>query len=189
VGSLIPQDLPNRKTVLRQVDEMRVNITTRINKTFILDLSDRRVEGSPVKAHAAFISGPPPSLVVSEECAAAKTPSYEVVRLLADTFQITDPKSFPLLYTALSDMNASLQSIRSSFTQQGVYVQGPELGALILHYLFPPLEPYWKKVNSVKQTSLQTAGGIGPATYPAYSRHHCRASAHWGDHLGAMVQM
>jgi hypothetical protein len=65
-------------------------------------------------------------LSMTEECATAECPPYELVSLIADACGINEPKHFSLLYTALS--NSSTKSISSAFIQQGIHVKGVVFG-------------------------------------------------------------
>jgi uncharacterized protein (DUF1015 family) len=63
---------------------------------------------------------------MTKECAEAKCPPYELVALIADACEIKDVNHYSLLYTALS--SASLESIFSTFTQQGICIKGLVFG-------------------------------------------------------------
>jgi len=104
---------------------MRVNIATKIAVNFTLNLPSK-LEGNPVSGEAMMKSnGHPLTLILSEKCAAADTPPYELVKLMADMFQVPE-KHFSLLHMALSDMSA--ESILSIFTQHNIPVKGLNLG-------------------------------------------------------------
>ena len=119
--SLIAKDCANREFVLRQLDEIRVDVATAIEKIFTIDSGNgRTVEGNPVVSHAAILKGTPLRLVVSQQCATTKTPPYELVKVLADALFVTNPRDFPLLHLALSD--EGLGSIRSVFADNGHHV-------------------------------------------------------------------
>jgi hypothetical protein len=112
--------------VLQQLDEMRASVATKIAVTFTLDLPTKKVEGNPVSGEAMMTkNGRLVGLVLSEGCAAADTPPYALVKLMADTFHVAE-KHCPLLHVALSDM--SVESTFSTFTQHGIFVKGLNLG-------------------------------------------------------------
>jgi hypothetical protein len=111
---------------LTQLEDMRASIATKIAVTFTLDLPTKKVEGNPVSGEAMMTkNGPLVGLVLSEGCAAADTPPYALVKLLADTFHVAE-KHFSLLHMALSD--TSVESTFSTFTQHGIFVKGLDLG-------------------------------------------------------------
>jgi len=114
--------------MMHQIDGVRIDVATKISKTFTLEFPGRRVDGHPVLGQVALSKGSHVKLIISEECVTAKTPPYELVKLLADTFHVTDPKDFTLLNLALSDVSAD--SILSVFNQHGIRVDGLTLGKL-----------------------------------------------------------
>ena len=125
--SLIPHSHRDRNTVMRQIDQVRVSVATDIFQTFVLDLGSTKVDGNPVRttvslSHTGYMLG----LNMTEECAVAKCPPHELVSSLAALCEIQDPNHYSLLYTALS--NPNLESILSTFHQQGVAVTGLRFG-------------------------------------------------------------
>lgn len=116
---------------MRQVDEIEVDVATRLTQTFTLDLPDGRVGGRPVAEHVTLTKGRNVKLTISEACINAPTPSYKLVTLLAEAFHITDPKHFPLLHLALSD--ESPVTILAAFLQHGIAVEGLTMGNAMLH--------------------------------------------------------
>ena len=124
--SLIAPDSAEKEAILRQIDGIRVNVATKIAVNFTLNLLGKKVEGKPVHGEATLqTNGDQLTLFLSEECAAADTPSYELVKLMAETLQVPE-KYFSLLHMALSNM--SVKSILSTFAQQRVAVKGLSLG-------------------------------------------------------------
>ena len=111
---------------LLQLEGMRASVATKIAVTFTLDLPNKKVEGNPVSGEAMVTkNGRLVGLVLSEGCAAADTPPYALVKLMADTFHVAE-KHFLLLHMVLSDM--SVESLFSTFTQHGIFVKGLDLG-------------------------------------------------------------
>ena len=120
---LIPHSHHDRATVARQVDEVRVSVATNISKTFLLKLAGTEIYGSPVRGQVSLSdAGGCLNLFMTEDCAAAECPPYELVRIVADACNIKDPNHYSLLYTALS--NSSMENIAATFTQQGINVKG-----------------------------------------------------------------
>ena len=127
--SLIPQSIPERMTIARQIEQVRVNVATEISKTFLLNLDGTEVHGNPVRGQVSLSYAESLlNILMIEECAEAKCPPHELVTLIAEACKITDMKHFSLLYTVLS--NSNMESIISAFTQQGMHVKGLVLGIL-----------------------------------------------------------
>lgn len=106
---------------------MRVSVATDISQTFTLNLAGTEIHGSPIRGQVSLsYMGNLLNLLMIEECAAAECPPYEFVSLIAGVCDINDPNHFSLLYTALS--NSSMESIFSTFTQQGIYIKGLVFG-------------------------------------------------------------
>jgi hypothetical protein len=125
--SLIPHSHQNRTTIVRQIDEVRVSVATDISQTCMLNLAGTEIHGSPVRGQVSLsYTGNLLNLLMTEECAAAKCPPYELVSLIADVCEIKDSNHYSLLYTALS--SSSMESIFSTFTQQGIYIKGLVFG-------------------------------------------------------------
>jgi hypothetical protein len=109
--------------IARQIEKMRASIATDISQTFILNIAGTEILGSDVRGQVSlsytenFLN-----LLMTEECAAAKCPPYELVTLIANICGIEDPKHFSLLYLTLS--NSNMESINSTFKQQGIYIKG-----------------------------------------------------------------
>lgn len=120
--TLISHSHYNEMTIVCQLDEMRACVATNISQTFTLNLTDTHIHGSPVRGQV-FLSytGNLLNLFMTEECAAARCPPYELVSLIADVCGIKDSNRYSLLYTALS--NSSMESISSTFAQHGNYIK------------------------------------------------------------------
>jgi hypothetical protein len=114
-------------TIARQIEEVRVSVATDISQTFMLNIAGVEILGGDVRGQVSlsytenFLN-----LLMTEECAAAKCPPYELATLIADACGIKDPKHFSLLYTALS--NSSLESINTTFKEQGIMIKGLVFG-------------------------------------------------------------
>ena len=127
MNSLIPHSHPNRIALLRQLDQVRVSIATDISQAFTLDIADAQIHGQPVRGQVSLsCTGDLLNLIMTEECAAATCPPYELVRLVADLCEIKDPSHHSLLFTALS--NVSIESTASTFAQQGICIKEPIIG-------------------------------------------------------------
>jgi hypothetical protein len=112
---------------MRQIDEVRVCVVTYLSQIFTLNLAGTEIRGSSVRGQVSqSYTGTLLNLLVTEEFAEAKCPSYEFVRLIADVCEIKDPNHYSLLHTALS--SSSMESIFSTFAQQGIYISGLVLG-------------------------------------------------------------
>ncbi|KAI3318140.1 hypothetical protein HD806DRAFT_549483 [Xylariaceae sp. AK1471] len=121
-------------TIERQIDGIRVNVATEVAQTFTLNLFGAEIHGSPIRGQVSLCNtGRLLSLVMTEECAAAKTPPYELVKLMADFCGIKDSSHFSLLYMALGDL--SLESISSTFAQHGLHPKGLVFGKSVDKYL------------------------------------------------------
>jgi hypothetical protein len=125
--SLIPQSHPNRITIVYQIEEVQVSITTDILQTFILNIAGTEILGGNIRSQVSlsytenFFN-----FLITEEYTAAKCPPCELATLIADTCGIKDPKHFAFLYIALS--NSSLESINTTFKEQGIYIKGLVFG-------------------------------------------------------------
>lgn len=109
--------------MVRRIDEVRVGVATEITQTLMLNLAGTEIHGNPVRGQVSLSNtGDLLDLLMTEECAAAECPPYELVRLVADACEIKDPNHYSLLYTALS--SSSMESISSAFTQQGICIKG-----------------------------------------------------------------
>lgn len=125
--SLISHSHPNRATIVRQIDEVRVSVAADISRTFTLDLAGTNIYGSHVRGQVSLsYTGNSLNLLMTEECAAAKCPPCELVSLIADACEIKGPNHYSLLYIALS--SSSMESISSTFTQQGICIKGLVFG-------------------------------------------------------------
>lgn len=112
---------------MHQIDEVRVNVVTEISKTFKLVVSGTEIHSSPVRGQVSLShTGDFLNVLMTDECAGAKCPPYELVTLVADACEIKDPKHLSLLLTALS--NSSMESIYSAFAEQGIYIKGLVFG-------------------------------------------------------------
>jgi hypothetical protein len=114
-------------TIVRQIEEVRVSVATNISQNFMLNIAGTEILGGDVRGQVSisytenFLN-----LLMTEECVVAKCPPYELATLIADACGIKDPKHFSLLYTTLS--NSSLESINTSFKEQGIYIKGLVFG-------------------------------------------------------------
>lgn len=152
---------------MRQIDEVLVSVATDISQTFTLNLAGTEIHGSPVRGRVSrSYRGDLLNLLMTEECAAAKCPPYELVSLIADACEIKDQKYYSLLYTALS--SSSIESISSSFTQQGIYIKGLVFG-MPRKFVSCPKSDLWSQKSRVIDTepnegishaSLLHSGGV-----------------------------
>ena len=125
--SLISHSRHNRTTLGPQMEEVRVSVATNISRTFTLNVAGAEIRGSPVRGQVSLShTGDLLNLLMTEDCAAAKCPPYELVSLIADACGIEGPNHYSLLYTALS--SRSMERISSTFTQQGIYIKGLVFG-------------------------------------------------------------
>ena len=109
------------------MDEVRVSVATNISRTFTLNVDGAEIRGNPVRGQVSLShTGDLLNLLMTEECAAASCPPYELVSLIAEACSIEDPNYYSLLYTALS--SPSMERISSTFTQQGIYIKGLVFG-------------------------------------------------------------
>ena len=127
--SLIPGSHRDRTTIVHQIEEVRVSTATAVSQTFVLNLSDTEIHGTPVRGQVSLSStGNMLNIILTDECAAAECPPHELVALIADACEIKDTNHYSLLFTALS--NASLEGIFSTFAQQGISVKGLVFGMI-----------------------------------------------------------
>lgn len=125
--SLVSDSHHNRTTIVRQLDEVRVSVAADIFQIYTLNLAGTEIHGSPVRGQVSLsYTVDSLNLLMTEDCTAAECPPYELVSLMADACGIEGPNHYSLLYAALS--NSSMESISSTFTQQGIYVKGLVLG-------------------------------------------------------------
>ena len=122
-NSLIPHSHDKKMVLKRQIDQLRVSVVPHLSQVFELRKDRTNVQGKPLKGQVSLDSkGSLLNLIMTEECAAAALPPYELVTLLADECQIQDPNDRSLLYTAL--ISSNMESIYSTFSQQGIHVDG-----------------------------------------------------------------
>lgn len=120
-------------TVARQIQEVRISVATHISQIFQLKLDGGEIYGDPVRGQVALSkAGDYFNLFMTEDCATAECPPYELVRILADACEIKDPNHYSLLCTVLS--NSSVESIAATFTQQGIDVKGIVFGMYRLYF-------------------------------------------------------
>ena len=132
--SLVSHSHHNKTNITRQIEEVRVDVATDMSQTFTLNLAGTEIHGSPVRGQVSLSNTADSlSLLMTEECAAAQCPPYELVNLLADVCGIKDPNHYSLLNTTLS--SSSLEEISSTFTQQGISVRGLVFGTPRTSYL------------------------------------------------------
>jgi hypothetical protein len=123
-------------TIVRQLEEVRVSVATAISQSFLLNLSGTEIHGSPVPGQVSpSHTGNMLNIMMTKECAEAECPPHELVTLIADACEIKNTTHYSLLFTALS--RASLESIFSTFTQQGIAVKGLVFGMTRKRMLFP----------------------------------------------------
>ncbi|KAF1996938.1 hypothetical protein P154DRAFT_607356 [Amniculicola lignicola CBS 123094] len=152
IKALVPHSDHNMMTIIRQIDEVRVSIAVEILQTFMFNPAGTEIQGNPVRGQVCLSdTGHLLNILMTEECAAAQCPPYELVSLIADTFAIKDPNLFSLLFTALS--GSSMESIYSTFTQQGISIKGLVFGKSKNRYraqradLMRIPSPFWGSVN------------------------------------------
>ncbi|KAF2812279.1 uncharacterized protein BDZ99DRAFT_518138 [Mytilinidion resinicola] len=152
IKALVPHSYHNRMTIIRQIDEVRVSVAIDILQTFMFNLAGTEIQGNPVRGQVCLSdTGHLLNLLMTEECAAAQCPPYELVSLIADACAIKDPNHFSLLFTALS--GSSMESIYSTFTQQGIYIKGLVFDKSKNRYraqrtdLMRIPSPFWGSVN------------------------------------------
>jgi len=148
--SLIPHSHHDRTTVARQVDEVRVSVATHTSQNFLLKLADSEIHGSPVRGQVSLSSARGfLNLFMTEDCAAAECPPYELVQIVADACDIKDPNHYSRLYMALS--NSSMESIAATFTQQGINIEGHVFGINRISYCIIP-ELIWTQASRRRDT-------------------------------------
>jgi hypothetical protein len=132
--SLIPHSHHDRRTIVGQLDGLRVSVTTEVSQTFSLNLKGTIIQGRSVSGqvslsrnHNLF------HLVMIQECAKAKTPPYDLLSLIADACAIQNPVHYSLLYTLLG--NSNLEEIYSVFSHRGLHVEGIDFGRFLRYYL------------------------------------------------------
>jgi hypothetical protein len=92
-----------------------------------LNLAGAEIRGGDVRGQVSLsYTGDFLNLLMTEECAAAECPPYELITRIADACGIKDPKHFSLLYAAFS--NSSMESLDSTFKEQGIYIKGLVFG-------------------------------------------------------------
>ncbi|KAK4123607.1 hypothetical protein N657DRAFT_633853 [Parathielavia appendiculata] len=123
IRALIPNSRPDKAAVAHQISQMRISIAAETTLTFVLSLPHKDIFGRPVCGQIAqSTTGHFLDVIMTQDCAAADSPPYELVTCIADLCGIKDPRHSPLLFTALS--NSSLRSISSTFIQQGIRLEG-----------------------------------------------------------------
>jgi len=101
-------------------------VATHISQQFSLRIADCTVKGSPTRGQVARSdAGNVLNLFITEEGASEETPPYELVNIIADACQLSDPNHRSLLHTALSSSN--IRSLISAFQQQGLYIKGTDM--------------------------------------------------------------
>jgi hypothetical protein len=112
---------------MRQIKDVRVSVASEISQTFTFNNAGTRFQGSPVRGQVSLShTGNLLNLLMTEECATANCPPYELAALIADICEIKNPNHYSLLYTVLS--NSSMENIASAFAQQGIYLKGIVFG-------------------------------------------------------------
>lgn len=133
--SLIPDANPDRTTISRQLDEIRVNVATLVAQSFTLSLPGKGlIVGSEVPGDACLAkNGCLLTLSMTQDCIESKTPPYQLVKLMADYCSIKDSGHFSLLYMVLSDL--SIENLSSLFCQHGLRVTGQTFSRCILLFI------------------------------------------------------
>lgn len=108
-------------------------------------MAGTEIDGSPICGQVSLsYTGNRLNLLMTEECAAAECPPYELVSSIADAFGIKDPNHYSLLYTALS--NSSMESISSAFFQQGISIKGLVFG-MSWKFVSRPRANMWRQTS------------------------------------------
>jgi hypothetical protein len=108
---------------------MRVHVATQISQIFVLEQQDAEIYGNPVRGQVACLqSDDCINLFLTEECATAECPPFDLVRLFADICAIQDPSHYSLLFVVLS--NYSMESIAATFARQGLQAEGTTIGMI-----------------------------------------------------------
>jgi hypothetical protein len=119
--------IENRATIMHRIENIHVSIAPFISQTYVMKRGDITAEGNSVDGRACLsITENSLNLFLTEETAAANSPPYELSVLLADQLDIKDVNHQNLLYTVL--INSNLESIYSTFMQQGIEVDGLVFG-------------------------------------------------------------
>ncbi len=112
---------------MNQIDNIRGNVVPSISLMYTLFTKGEAVEGRSIDGQSTLsLVGNSLNLYLTEESAAAEHPPYELSILLADKLEIKDPNHRSLLHTVL--MNSSIENLYSTFTQQGMDLDGVVLG-------------------------------------------------------------
>lgn len=118
----MPSSHTDKARTMRQIDDIRVSVATKISQKFTLSLNGNEIVGKPVIGEVALSdTGNGLHLLMSEECAVANCPPYALVSLIADLCEIRDAADISLLHVVMSNRN--LKSIYSTFRQQGIFIQ------------------------------------------------------------------
>jgi hypothetical protein len=113
--------------IMQRIDNIRGTVAPCISQTYLLSGHDDAVEGNAVDGQTSVsVTGSSLNLFLTEEMAAAESPPYELSILLADELGIQDSNHRSLLNTVL--ISSNLESIHSTFMQQGIDVEGVIFG-------------------------------------------------------------
>ncbi|KAH7202459.1 hypothetical protein DER44DRAFT_669606 [Fusarium oxysporum] len=147
IKALVPHSHHDRRKILGQLDNIRVSITTEVSQTFSLNFKGTIIQGRSVagqvslsRSHNLF------HLFMTEECAKAKTPPYDLLSLIADACSIRNPVHYSLLCTLLG--NSDLEEIYSVFCHRGLYVPGIDFGRFFTFYFVVRSLPFKGKLQA-----------------------------------------
>jgi hypothetical protein len=129
--------------------------------------ADCTVKGSPTRGEVARSdAGNVLNLFITEEGASEETPPYELVNIIADACQLSDPNHRSLLHTALSSSN--IRGLISTFQQQGLYIKGIDMRKCLV-------------IDSVAQLIVGLANSS--MRYQAQRNHSLRIPSPFWGHL------
>jgi hypothetical protein len=112
---------------MQRIENGRGTVAPFISQTYSLYGHDITVEGNSVHGQTSVsVTENALNLFLTEEMASTENPPYELSVLLADEVGIQDRNHRSLLNTVL--VSSNLQSIHSTFTQQGIVVDGMTFG-------------------------------------------------------------
>jgi hypothetical protein len=128
VCRLIPKKHSKRTQILRQIDGMKVSVTTEVCQTYVLKADGTEIVGKPCKGQvASYGVGDSLHLFMTEAGITAQYAPVELVNVIAHHCEIKNLGNISLLYTVLND--SSLDRIKSAFEEQGFRVKGLTLSA------------------------------------------------------------
>lgn len=119
---------------MSQISHISASVASQILQTFAFISGAVAIEGNPVESDLGLsTTGGMIHIYLTEKCAVAEAPPYELVRLIADACGIQDPNHSSLLYTTLANQN--LESIHITFSHQGIHIAGLVFGTIRGHML------------------------------------------------------